>query len=814
MANFDNIIQEININLPDNGTQAITAAKLRTTLIDLTAKIDTVQDDFEDNIENILQTNTTFASGQKVNETYIDNDFSGGSNKVAGADEVKTLNEKNEILYDILDVEAGASVDVDVKPPFSDFVPGAYTNSLEHFTPSPTSKTCLIETQEGESITISGKCVFSNYRVFNNSGIEIKNGSAAYFSEVTNGTFVMPPDAKYLQISLNNVQETYDGLSITAKRYAYISKTLNEFLNKNVLNHKERINFANGQFYTNQGVGNVCAKDFYYLSTTQCVNIPVSEGDTFLLIDCVGGNGPRQYCFLDSDDIILEVANAASTTSPLTIVAPEHATQLIVNSLNLIGELYKISEYDTLDDYLNGVGLSEYEALDIKLNGIFTDSYYNRNSGAIVYSTLGNCRTDYLNISGFDKILFSRNTQRTTPGDTASIVFFDENHTFISGEGYLQDTTLPEGTSSIKLETIEVPTTAKYCGVGMMNPTWAEQIVVKGLIKNADASPYNNSKFNELPYYTSWRSRYSLMKNFGTQPAANGSSGSFCDVLSGGYNDLITAVYEPLRALYPNYITRTNIGKDASDTIDMFVYDFQPKYYQQHIYLQAGIHAVEPDAVSALARIMQLIANAYDGDDDDLKFMRENIRFTVVPVVNVWGFSQNPKNNQNSLSQNMQAWENTNTPQELQNIKNYINNNNILKEFSFMMDMHTTTNSTYSNFYGALQRHSQNARTIFRVNSWLYDNFIPSRGVVHNEGKDLGYRETSPNIFRMYWYKKGVQTFTAEFTDYIWDGNNLATSPVISVAVSMYLNYLIQMMNDFYISMYDVPNSDYHQTAG
>ena len=54
MANFDNIIQEINTNLPDNTTQAITAAKLRTTLVDLTNQIDTVQDDFENEITGTI----------------------------------------------------------------------------------------------------------------------------------------------------------------------------------------------------------------------------------------------------------------------------------------------------------------------------------------------------------------------------------------------------------------------------------------------------------------------------------------------------------------------------------------------------------------------------------------------------------------------------------------------------------------------------------------------------------------------------------------------------------------------------------------
>lgn len=54
MADFSNIIEEINTNLPDNNSQEITAAKLRTTLIDLTEQIDDVQDDFETTVNNTL----------------------------------------------------------------------------------------------------------------------------------------------------------------------------------------------------------------------------------------------------------------------------------------------------------------------------------------------------------------------------------------------------------------------------------------------------------------------------------------------------------------------------------------------------------------------------------------------------------------------------------------------------------------------------------------------------------------------------------------------------------------------------------------
>lgn len=54
MSNFDNIIQEINTNLPDNNSQYITAKKLRDTLIDLTETIDEVQDDFETSVSTTV----------------------------------------------------------------------------------------------------------------------------------------------------------------------------------------------------------------------------------------------------------------------------------------------------------------------------------------------------------------------------------------------------------------------------------------------------------------------------------------------------------------------------------------------------------------------------------------------------------------------------------------------------------------------------------------------------------------------------------------------------------------------------------------
>lgn len=105
MADFTEIIQEINTNLPDNNTQAITAAKLRTTMIDLTEAIENQQDSFEQEIisqyspvtviDNVTSTSATDALSanqgrilndgiSKLNESFTENTLMENTSVVSG----------------------------------------------------------------------------------------------------------------------------------------------------------------------------------------------------------------------------------------------------------------------------------------------------------------------------------------------------------------------------------------------------------------------------------------------------------------------------------------------------------------------------------------------------------------------------------------------------------------------------------------------------------------------------------------------------------------------------------------------------------
>ena len=62
------------------------------------------------------------------------------------------------------------------------------------------------------------------------------------------------------------------------------------------------------------------------------IRIPVSPGDV-LVINGVGGNAPRLWCFVDANAKILSVADAGTTGANLSVKAPSNSAEVIINVL-------------------------------------------------------------------------------------------------------------------------------------------------------------------------------------------------------------------------------------------------------------------------------------------------------------------------------------------------------------------------------------------------------------------------------------------------------------------------------------------------
>lgn len=134
--------------------------------------------------------------------------------------------------------------------------------------------------------------------------------------------------------------------------------------------------------------------------------------------------------------------------------------------------------------------------------------------------------------------------------------------------------------------------------------------------------------------------------------------------------DLYTA-YDGLVETYSGYVSKTSLGADASNNYIIYRYDFipelptieresstSPKTFTEYgvndfpvFIMDACIHGGEKPCALALLNLMDKIAKATD-DNGILGWLRSNIHFVIVPMVNPWGYTNNLRYNYNHVDLN------------------------------------------------------------------------------------------------------------------------------------------------------------------
>ena len=131
--------------------------------------------------------------------------------------------------------------------------------------------------------------------------------------------------------------------------------------------------------------------------------------------------------------------------------------------------------------------------------------------------------------------------------------------------------------------------------------------------------------------------------------------------------DAIYAGYDALVTAYPSYVSKTLLGKDQSDTYNIYKYEFKPSIptiqgtleegenYTADSYpviiLDACTHGSERPCAMALLNVMTKICNAID-DNGLMGWFRSNIHFVVVPIVNPWGYVNYDRRNSRGVDLN------------------------------------------------------------------------------------------------------------------------------------------------------------------
>lgn len=206
-----------------------------------------------------------------------------------------------------------------------------------------------------------------------------------------------------------------------------------------------------------------------------------------------------------------------------------------------------------------------------------------------------------------------------------------------------------------------------------------------------------------------------------------------------GADEFTEKYWEPLRAENPDYIAREAIGVDDSGKYTMWCYTFTPRKYKTTVYLQAGIHGRnEFESYFAAALMMRLITDAASLRDPHLKYLRKNVRFIIVPLVNVYDPSERtcPPNNASNINLN-RDWIDARS-QEVRNIKTLLSRY-APGEISLALDLHTDPEGNPG--WGAYllpyadDLPSSISDKFLAVNNFLYDINIP--GKVLYKGEDL-----------------------------------------------------------------------------
>lgn len=109
-------------------------------------------------------------------------------------------------------------------------------------------------------------------------------------------------------------------------------------------------------------------------------------------------------------------------------------------------------------------------------------------------------------------------------------------------------------------------------------------------------------------------------------------------------------ILNPLMEANPEYITKQVLGKDHSNTYDIYRYDFTPPNYEKTITLFSCLHGNEYTSFFGLCRFLKELCEKTS--EPNLSYLRNKIRLVVVPIANPWGFVNGQRQNVNGVDLN------------------------------------------------------------------------------------------------------------------------------------------------------------------
>ncbi|MGM1447531.1 DUF2817 domain-containing protein [Bacillus cereus group sp. BceL305] len=107
-------------------------------------------------------------------------------------------------------------------------------------------------------------------------------------------------------------------------------------------------------------------------------------------------------------------------------------------------------------------------------------------------------------------------------------------------------------------------------------------------------------------------------------------------------------IYQMLDTISHPYLSSQSLGKDQSGQYDVKFYKYEPRGFQQTVYIIGAIHGWEDFGPYAIVQLLKILTGSEAQLPPQLKNIKEKVRILTIPIVNPWGMYQNPKKRQNS----------------------------------------------------------------------------------------------------------------------------------------------------------------------
>lgn len=115
------------------------------------------------------------------------------------------------------------------------------------------------------------------------------------------------------------------------------------------------------------------------------------------------------------------------------------------------------------------------------------------------------------------------------------------------------------------------------------------------------------------------------------------------------YEKFLDFRLNPLLRDFPDYVTREEIGKDASGEYTMYAYSFAPANYEKTLFLSCCLHGSDKCTLLSLSHFLDCLCRNYQ-NDKTLNEIHNNVKISVIPIVNPYAIKSNSTYNKNGVN--------------------------------------------------------------------------------------------------------------------------------------------------------------------